>query len=548
MTMTETEIPRFASGITAVYGLSGVGKSALADTAAVYVAERFNMQTFCVANDPGGWGNRRLSLIRQGVMIVYDPSNHVNYFDTMEKLTKGAMPEKILDPDRGYADPAVPLIFPRQQVFIVRCPQGHEAARFTNQAIMMGSQTPCPTCGVIVTAQNQSTETALIRPAMFRRIGLRIFDSITAGNDRGLGELADLSARGELPTSGSGGSALGSADALRQGDTVFGTGSKAQVGFMQNRTYGWLVNIRAIPDQIIGAICTFGVEQSGGDDARGGGEICYGPALAGTARTARAGGWVGNLLHATKEPDDAGRIRHRLWLTNHIDPRDTFRRPYLAKHRGTPLGMPDYLEDPWSDDPKERERLASTTCSLKQFFMLLEAQYAQIAQEDQQKFATFREVEAQPVADEIVQAPMAVATPVGASVSLGTGGRSLAGRSALRRPGAPAAPVLAAAPAAAAPPVAAAAASAPPVPTVVTAGVDAAAAAEKSTIQQQLEASLAARQPLLPKSDGASEKATAAAIPAVPSSPAAPSVHSAPPPVAPPAPGRLRRAARPPTQ
>ena len=81
---------RFSSGVTAIYGNSGSGKSSLADTAAEYVADRFSQGTMCVAVDPGGWGNRRLSLIHNGVMKVYDPRNHVNFFETMEALTLGA--------------------------------------------------------------------------------------------------------------------------------------------------------------------------------------------------------------------------------------------------------------------------------------------------------------------------------------------------------------------------------------------------------------------------------------------------------------------------
>lgn len=421
------DIARFASGVTAVYGLSGAGKSSLADTAAEYVAERFGLRTMCIAMDPGGWGNRRMSLIRNGVMSVYDPSNHVDYFDTMEKLSKGAFPETILDTDRGYADPHVRLLFPRQAIWIAKCPNGHEAARYYHEAVMIASSATCPHCGMLVTVANQTTAKQIIRPKIFHKIGLRIFDSMTAMNDRGLVlELPKMSAAGELPVSRTGGSALGSADAVRQGEFVVGTSSEAQVGFMQNRTYGWLVNIRTIPDQIIGAICTFGVEESK-DDVRGG-ELSYGPAISGKARTARVPGWVGNCLHATKEPDggvdEKGllRMRHRLWLSNHVDPRDISRRPYLAKHRGTPLGMPDFLEDPWKDTPVERAAAAWSICSLKYFFELLEQQYAEIAAADATRFAAF----AQSAGEDEVLGTEAVATIATTAPPLAPGsGRAL---------------------------------------------------------------------------------------------------------------------------
>jgi len=528
MTDVQVDLPRFASGVTAVYGLSGSGKSSLADTAAEYVAERFSLGTMCIAGDPGGWGNRRLSLIRQGIMQVYDPRNHVNFFETMELLSLGAFPESLIDPDRGYADPNVRLLKPRQLQFVSRCPQGHVVGRYDSEAVMVASVTACPTCGVLTSAQNMTTEKVWIKPAIFKRIGLRIFDSITAANDQGLTlELPKMSAAGELPVSRTGGSALGSADAVRQGNFVVGTGSEAQVGFMQNRTYGWLVNIRTIPDQVLGAICTFGVEESK-DDARGG-ELSYGPAIAGKARTARVPGWVGNCLHATKEPDgllDAQglpRMRHRLWLTNHIDPRDISKRPYLAKHRGTPLGMPDFLEDPWDDDREKRDAAALTVCSLKHFFQLLERQYVEIDKADQARFAGFREAAGQ-ADDEVLATEVvaAVAAVPAANISPASG-RGLSSRT-LRRPGA------------------------------------AVPAAAPSLIVQQLEASLAAQVVVTaPAANGGAGAPTTVNAPAAKASAGTPSlpvppVPSTPPAVrastpaapAPVAPGRLRRVARPP--
>lgn len=512
----EGAIARFSSGVTAVYGVSGSGKSSLADTASEYVADRFSQGTMCVAVDPGGWGNRRLSLMRAGVMKVYDPRNHINFFETMEALTLGAWPETIIDPDRGYADPNIRLIKPRQPIWQTKCPQGHPVAQYTTEAAMVAAQVPCPTCQVLVTAQNVKVERAIIRPAMFQQIGLRIFDSLTAMNDMGLIlELPSMSARGELPTSTKGGSALGSADALRQGELVIGTGSIAQVGFMQNRTYGWLVNIRTIPDQVLGAICTFGVEQSK-DEEKIGGEMSYGPAVAGRARTAKVPGWVGNCLHATKEPDDAGHTRHRLWLTNHIDPRDPYKYPYLAKHRGTPLGMPDMLEDPWDDDPIKRAELAWTGCSLRNFFLLLEAQYEKVHAADQKRFAKFREDQAaiKPKDEVVAVAPTPVAGGPTAAVSAG-GGRTLPKRG-LRRAGA-------AAPATPAP-----AAAAAVTPTTVVG--EEPAGEPTSPLTQQLHASLAAQE-----------------TPEV--APPPPSPAPPPPPVPTPTAGprRLRRVARPPT-
>lgn len=425
-----------ANSVTAVYGISGGGKSSLGDTAAEYAHERFGGVTLCYHTDPGGFGNKRLSLVRLGIMKVWDPSNHVRPIETMELISLGAWPEEILDPDRGYADPNVRLILPRRLGFVLLCPAGHQAAQFDTEAAVATASVQCPTCNLLTNTSNtKGVEKVIIKSKLFSDVVLRIYDSVSAMNDRGLLiELPKMSAAGELPTGKEGGAALGSADAIRQGTMVFGTGSKAQVGFMQNRSYGWLTNIRQIPDQRVPSIAMFGVEQSKSDD-EGGGEAMLGLKIAGNARTSAACGWVGNMLHATKEPDELGRMRFRLWLTNHYDLRDPRKIPYVAKHRGTPLGMPDYLEDPWDDDPAKRAENAWTVCSLKYFFELLEKQFEEQVRRDAAKYPTAPALQKDRVTaqDEII--PLTAAAPAGGEIAVPvTGGRTIGRRGGGRRP------------------------------------------------------------------------------------------------------------------
>lgn len=424
-----------ANSVTAVYGISGGGKSSLGDTAAEYAHERFGGVTLCYHTDPGGFGNKRLSLVRLGIMKVWDPSNHVRPIETMELISLGAWPEEIIDPDRGYADPNVRLILPRRLGFVLLCPNGHQASKFETEAAAASASVQCPTCNMVTNVSNtKGVERVVIKSKLFHDVVLRLYDSVSAMNDRGLLiELPKMSAAGELPTNDKGGSALGSADAVRQGTLVFGTGSMAQVGFMQNRSYGWLTNIRQIPDQRVPSIAMFGVEASKSTDESGG-ETLLGLKIAGNARTAAACGWVGNMLHATKEPDEQGRMRFRLWLTNHYDLRDPRKIPYVAKHRGTPLGMPDFLEDPWDDDPVKRAENAWTVCSLKYFFELLEKQFEAQVRADAAKYPNAPALQpAQPAAeDEII--PLSLTTgPTGGEIAVPvTGGRTIGRRG--RRP------------------------------------------------------------------------------------------------------------------
>lgn len=537
-----------ANAVTAIYGLSGAGKSSLADTAAEYCWETFKKVTLCYASDPGGFGNKRLSLIRLGIMRVWDPTNHINAFETMELISLGAWPAEIVDPDRGFADPAVPLVLPRRLAHVVVCPAGHEAARFDNEVVMQAANTPCPTCGVVTNLSNAlRVDKVIVKSKVFRDVGLRIYDSVTGMNDRGLIiELPTMSARGQFAAGRDGGSALGAADAFQQGTVKYGTGSKSQVGFMQNRSYQWLVNIRQIPDQVVPAIATFGVEQSKVDDESGG-EMVLGPKIAGNARTSAVPGWVGNCLHASKEPDDQGRMRFRLWLTNHIDPRRPDRIPYLAKHRGTPLGMPEFLEDTWHDDPGTRQELAWSTCSLKVFFRLLESQLQEQMKRDTAKYpdAPALQTDGAEGEDEII--PITVANAPTANVPVPVAGGRTIGRRAGRRPvaapvpmassGDAAAQVSAAsptptAPASAGAPIAAVAG--PPAPAIESEQ----ATTAPSVIQQQLQASLDAA-----AAGGASPPPSVSVATQAQTTTTPP-----PPPAATPGVSRVRRVPRPPVQ
>lgn len=364
-----------ANAVTGIYGISGTGKSNLADTGAEACYETFRKITLAYVMDLGGFGTKRLALIRAGIMRVYDPRNHINPYETMELISLGAFPETLIDPERGYADPDVRLILPRRIVYAIICPQDHLAAKFESQAALQANSQAgtivCPTCGVQTTLANaKRVDQVVVRHRMFADVGMRIYDSFTAMNEWGLADLQDQAAKGSLPTTSGGGSLLGAADALISGSMRFGSSSKAQYGFVQNRTYGWLSNIKKIPDQVMPAIATFHVESSVGSDESGG-EAIYGPKIAGSARTGAVPGWLGNLIHTTVEPyaaDDATLV-YRAWISNHIDPRDPRKAPYVAKHRGTPIGMPKYLEDkpgaaPWSG------------FSLKVFYKLLNEQIA----------------------------------------------------------------------------------------------------------------------------------------------------------------------------
>jgi len=457
----------FANAVTGVYGISGSGKSSLADTAAEFAWEMFKATTLCYLTDLGGFGSKRLSLIRLGIMRVWDPRNHVNPFETMELISQGAFPERIDDPDTGRADPHVRLILPRRTLTTLVCPQGHDVATFETVLALNAAQVGCPTCKIISSIANGTTRAQIVRHRMFRSVGHRIYDSITEMNDWGMLRLGEMSAKNLLPTSANtGGSALGAADMLREGSAIYGGGSAPQVGFMQNRSYQWIANIRNIPDQVVPATCTFAVEQGKADDDSGGVPI-LGMQIAGNARTAKASRWVGNCLHASREPDDIGHMRYRLWTVTHLDQRDTRNIPYLAKHRGIPLDMPEYLEDPWFDEKAKRDAAAWSVCSLGVFYQLLQAQLLKLEALDRAKHADAPALQAATddqgddvISDVVPTAALAMISSTGPRVPVSGGQTLTARRGGLRMPGQTAAMQM---------PAVAVAASTPAPPAIVTA-------------------------------------------------------------------------------
>ena len=411
-----------ASGALGLVGLTGSGKTRQACEAIEYCWETYHKISLVYSSDLGGWGNKMLSLIRLGIARAWYMRNHVDAFATVELATMGGFPAEILGPDTGYADPHVEIVLPRQVKWVPLCPQGHPIDRFADELAMTAALTSpgrtCPTCQTITLLTNVlRIDRVIVRPALFDTVGLRVYDSMTQINDWGMADLQDQSAKGLLPRASKkdsqegGGSALGSADALRQGGFSWGTSSPQQYGFLQNRTYGWIANVRAIPDQVVPAIMTFGIEMGKGDDESGGAPV-MGPKIAGNARTSAVPGWLGNCLHLVLDPlnppmmmpDGELLMQHRIWTRTHVLSTDPRHIPYLAKHRGDPGAMPAFL----ADGPEE---VPFTTCSLKVFLQLLETQRAEMEVADRKRYAD---------APGLLSGSLSAETVIGDAPALGT--------------------------------------------------------------------------------------------------------------------------------
>ena len=393
-----------SNAITIIYGISGVGKSRQADEAAEYVYETYGKLTRMYVSDLGGWGTKRLSLIKLGIVQVWYFVNHLELWATAELASLGYWPESFLNKETGMATLDVPLVGPRQLRWVIICPQGHSVVTLYAPPVMI--DTTCPTCQVATSLENcLRIDKQVIRTQGFKDIGLYVYDSLTQLNEAGLERAAEQGA------GMSEGDALRSPAGVVEGRFTFGLNQKNHYGFLQQRSRGWIRNIRTIPDQVERAIVTCGVEMGKGDDESGGIPI-YGPKIAGNARTSSVPGWAGNCLHVTKEtPIDGSAARHRIWLVNHTDTRDPRMIPYLAKHRGEPADMPQYLED--ASDAE-----FFSTCSMKEFYRLEKQQLTVLLERDRAKFPVAPGIDSPVAPEEVLESEQVVVPSNGQPVPI----------------------------------------------------------------------------------------------------------------------------------
>lgn len=343
-----------ANAATGIVGDSGTGKSTLAATAVEYCYNRYHKLSRYIAADPGGFGNKLIRLVRLGICEVYNPTNHIEPFETMEDLSLGYWPEKIDDPFTGYAAPDVKLIPPQMTKWVVYCPLGHEVKVVTARRSLEGFSTQCPTCkqAPVTPANWGRVEEITVRAPMIEHVGLYVFDSGTSLSDWAMEDMANRAAKNDPGIQD--GNALSKTGArIVSGARSFGANTIQHYGFAQNRMRAWIKNARTIPGQVVPPIFTF-LELRATDDAKN--IAIYGPKIAGNAKTADVPSWLGNCLHTTKERNDKGIEEHRLYLVNHTDIGGNI--PHLAKTRAEPGTLPPYLADGPDDQPFTKYSLA----------------------------------------------------------------------------------------------------------------------------------------------------------------------------------------------
>ena len=387
-----------ANAVTAIWGDSGSGKTALVCTAIEYTWETFHKVTRYYAGDLGGYGNKLLSLARLGLVEIWNLSNHVDKFETVELATLGYWPEQILDRENGYADPYVKLVAPQLRKYTVFCANGHATLTVDQKSQLAMFQAQCPTCKDMVTLTNCAKVTEQVtRSRGFKHVGGYVYESGTSLQELIMGDMADRAGRDEL------GGEKGAINKIVSGSLVFGSNNRAHYGFAQTRGRQWIANARTIPDQVVPAIFTF-LADRGSDQANA---PVYGPKIAGGAKTGDVPSWVGNCIHTERVKDQAGTGEvWRAWLQGHRNPAEG-NILYLAKHRAEPG---TFVEPYLQDGPQQQP---FTTFSLGYFFRKIDEGFKASIDRDTKKYPDAPAL--QPFGDDavdeiVVEAPMSAAS------------------------------------------------------------------------------------------------------------------------------------------
>ena len=329
---------------TLIQGVSGAGKTSLADPFSVYLWETYRKILLLYSWDGGAIPTCVQKRVKQGLIRFWRARTRSAEglgIDTLYKASKGYFP-KVIDPVTGETSPAVALVPPVTTVYRAFCPEQHLLLTVATPALI--KPILCTTCKTLVTQAQMQIKESVQRTRGFELVGGAWFDSLTAMSDvvlehmdheRGAGRIG-----GEKPAFGG---------VVQSGDTKLGGNNRADIGFGQSRAHEFINNALTIPYLVEGPIFT---ALSMETDERGQGDMgekltIVGAKLPGRAATEAASSWVGNAYEMGKTLDDRGRSHFTLFLRPFID--DQGRRHLLktsASPDGAPHSLPDKLIDP----------------------------------------------------------------------------------------------------------------------------------------------------------------------------------------------------------
>lgn len=375
--MTTTTTPEAATPTTAapatqtaaqtpmlIMGPTRVGKTSLLATLAEYVWEEYGKISHFYQVDGGGFPAQMEALKNHGIVRLWrlrSRSARGLAFETCRRAAQGWWPTKV-NPRTGEVDPAAKLVPPVTVRTLVFCPNGHQARVAMVPAQLQLTQA-CPTCKVMVTPQNMTTQTITEQTPGFEKVGAALYDGASSMCAWFMDDLSERAGRNEL------GGEKGALGTIVSGDLAIGGANRAMYGTVQAQAEAMVLASSAVPNLVVPPAWTALVQEASDD----GGLSIRGPLLAGSAKTAVAPQWFGDVIEATIS-EVGGKKYRQLRLQTYIDEKGI---RHLCGVRSFPGTIPDVLEE------VEGEAAPFSVFSLGHYYRLrdaaitaLETQYA----------------------------------------------------------------------------------------------------------------------------------------------------------------------------
>lgn len=352
-TTPATQIASVVSACDLLMGDSGSGKTSLLATLAEWVWKKYHLVTLLYSADPGGWVTEVQTLVNRGIIRVWkvpsrDPEDRFGLaFETCMRAAQGYWPKEFLDLGKGRVPISVDLVPPVSYEFRLYCAKGHVVRRVSVEGQLVGQFICAPdgnpgNCGLSVSMKSGAKVTrSSHRMKGFENVGAVCYDGLTSMCAWAMRDLQDRGARVEAGEK----DALRSAMKITSGGMTFGSSTLSHYGAAQSLAERMLNAAGTIPYLVARPVWT-ALEKRGTDDKSQ--LVIYGPDLPGSAKTATAPQWVGNLFGVCAFPVEHDRVEWRLYLRRYYTPGDPV--PHLAKTRVAPGYMPECLSDGPVDD------------------------------------------------------------------------------------------------------------------------------------------------------------------------------------------------------
>jgi len=338
----DSPIQRISTALL-IIGASGSGKTSLLETFATYLWETYGKVLFLYSWDGGAIPTNIQKRMKQGIVRFWRVRTRSAMglgIDTLYKATKGYVP-KLINPETGETDPAVPMIAPVQSSYRASCPKGHPLQTVSYIALLQ--PVFCSECKTLIGKDAMIIDQTSKRTKGLELIGGVAFDGLTSMSNvvmdhmdhaRGAGDIG-----GEKPAFGG---------VVISGDTRLGGNNRADVGFGQSRAQQFVNNSLSIPYLVEGPIFTALTAEASEE-----GLPIVGAKLPGRAATDEASSWFGNVLEAsTYNHPDTGKKHRILYIRPFVDAQG---RKHLLKTSGSPGNIPDFLLDPPEDEKRPFE-------------------------------------------------------------------------------------------------------------------------------------------------------------------------------------------------